>query len=305
MARRAAAIRGKRERRVRAATVAFLLALAGFAQAPGAAQQGAPERPGRVVSINACTDQLLFALADRDQIAALTHYAAEDDFSIYTAEVKASGLPLIRGSAEEVLKLKPDLVLAGTFTRRATRELLKQHGVRLALFPPSNNVDETKAAIRQAAQFLGHKDRGEALIAEIDRGLAAAPSLSGHGLSVLQLQRRGFVSGPDTLLGDLLARLGVENAAGRLGLKGVARSSVEAALKVKADALVLFDPSGRAADQGTALLQHPALADAYPPERRVILPGRLLVCGGPALPLAIAALADGLKPLSLRPAGRQ
>ena len=305
MARRAAAIRGRRKGRIRTAAVAFLLALGGLACLPGAAQQGAPERPERVVSINACTDQLLFALADRDQIAALTHYAVEDDFSIFTSEVKASGVPLMRGSAEEVLKLKPDLVLAGTFTRRATRELLAQHGIKLALFPPSKNVEETKAAIRQAAQLLGRKDRGEVLIAEIDGALAAAPSLSSRNLSILQLQRRGFVSGPDTLLGDLLTRLGVANAAERMGLKGVSRSSVEAALKVKADALVLFDPSARATDQGTALLQHPALADAYPPERRVILPGRLLVCGGPALPLAIAALTDGLNPLTPRAAGRQ
>ena len=301
MARRAAAIRGTRKGRICATAVAFLLALACFARPT----EAAPERPMRIVSINACTDQLLFALADRDQIAALTHYAAEDDFSIYTAEVKASGIPLIRGSAEEVLKLKPDLVLAGTFTRRATRELLKQYGANVALFPPSNTIDETKVAIRQAAQLFGQADRGEALIAGIDRALGAAPSLSSRNLSVLQLQRRGFVSGPDTLLGDLLTRLGVANAAARMGLKGVSRSSVEAALKAEADALVLFDPSARATDQGTALLQHPALAEAYPPGRRILLPGRLLVCGGPALPMAIEALADGLKLLSPRTAARQ
>jgi len=301
MARRAAAIRGRRGGAICTAAVAFLLGCAGFALSPEAAAEG----PTRIVSINACTDQLLFALADREQIAALTHYAADDDFSIYTAQVKASGVPLIRGSAEEVLKLKPDLVLAGTFTRRATRELLKQHGVKLVLVAPSNTVDETKATVRQAAQLFGHADRGETLVAGIDRALAAAPSLGGHGLAVLQLQRRGFVSGPDTLLGDLLTRLGVANAAAKLGLKGVSRSSVEAALKVKADALVLFDPATRAADQGAALLQHPAFADAYPPERRIVLPGRLLVCGGPALPMAIAALADALKPLSPRSAGRQ
>jgi iron complex transport system substrate-binding protein len=292
-------------RRIRGWTVVFLLALALSALAREPADAAA--RPMRIVSINACTDQLLFALADRDQIAALTHYAAKEDFSIFTAEVKASGIPLIRGTAEEVLKLKPDLVLAGTFTRRATRELLKQYGVNQALFPASDTVEEAKAAIRQAARLFGHEDRGEALIAEIDGALGAAASVhpGERKVSVLQLQRRGFVSGPDTLLGDLLARLGVTNAAGTLGLKGVSRSSVEAALKVRADALVLFDPSDRAADQGAALLQHPALAEAYPPDRRVILPGRLMLCGGPALPSAIAALADGLTHVSPRPAGRQ
>jgi iron complex transport system substrate-binding protein len=298
MARRAAAIRGRRAEVICAAAVAFLLVLAGFAQLA----EAAPERPLRVVSINACTDQLLFALADRDQIAALTHYAAEADFSIFPAEVKASGVPLIRGNAEEVLKLKPDLVLAGTFTRRATRELLTQYSVRIALFPASNTVEEAKAAVRQAAQLLGHEDRGEALIDRIDRALAAAPGLGGRQLSILQLQRRGFISGPDTLIGDLLTRLGVANAAAKLGLKGVSRSSLEAALKVKADALVLFDPAARAADQGAALLQHPALADAYPPERRIVLPGRLVICGGPALPEAIAALADALQGLPPRTA---
>ena len=247
-----------------AAAVAFLLALAAFALSPGAAQQAAAEHPMRIVSINACTDQLLFALADRNQIAALTHYAAEDDFSIYTGEVKASGIPLIRGSAEEVLKLKPDLVLAGTFTRRATRELLKQYGVNARAVPAIRHGRGDEGGDPAGGETLRPQDRGEALIAEIDRALAAAPSLSGRNLSVLQLQRRGFVSGPDTLLGDLLARLGVANAAERMGLTGVSRSSVEAALKVKADALVLFDPSARATDQGSALLQHPALAEAYP-----------------------------------------
>jgi iron complex transport system substrate-binding protein len=303
MARRKAAIRGRRKCGICAAAVAFLLATcSGF---PVAAQPDAPERPLRIVSINACTDQLLFALADREQIAALTHYAAEEEFSIYTAEVKASGVPLIRGNAEEVLKLKPDLVLAGTFTRRATRELLKQYGVNVALFPPSNTVDETKAAIRQAARLFGHQDRGQVLVGAIDRALAGVPGSSGSAISVLQLQRRGFVSGPDTLLGDLLRRMGVANAAERMGLKGVSRSSVEAALKARADALILFDPSARASDQGTALLQHPALAQAYPPDRRIVLPGRLLVCGGPALPSAIAALANALSSLSPRSADRR
>ncbi len=305
MARRAAAIRGRRKGRICAAAVAFLLALAVFALSPGAAQQAAAERPRRIVSINACTDQLLFALADRNQIAALTHYAAEDDFSIYTAEVKASGIPLIRGSAEEVLKLKPDLVLAGTFTRRATRELLKQYGVKVALFPPSDTVDETKAAIRQAAQLL--RPQGSRRGADCRNRSRAwrrtqpewpqslRPAIAAAGLRF----RTGYAARRSAVAAGRRERRGA------IGLEGVSRSSVEAALKVKADALVLFDPSARAADQGTALLQHPALAEAYPPERRVVLPGRLIVCGGPALPMAIEALADGLKPLSPRSAGRQ
>ena len=305
MAHEATAIRAKPIHRVCIAAVAFLLLPAGLAGRSHATDQGAAAPPKRIVSINACTDQLLFALADRGQIAALSRYAADDDYSIHTGEVKASGIKLIKGTAEEVLKLKPDLVLAGTFTRRATRELLKRYGVRLVLFPPADTIDQSKAAIRQAARLFGHADRGEALVGEIDRALMAAPSFGTRRLSVLQFQRRGFVSGPDTLIGDLLQKLGVGNAANGLGIRSVGRSSLEAALKAKADALVLFDPSASAADQGEAMLLHPALESAYPPERRIVLPGRLVVCGGPALPMAIAALTDALQHLPARISKRQ
>src|SRR5690606_39297055 len=58
--------------------------------------------PRRIVSINACADQLLLALADRQQILALTHYARDPNMSFYAD--RAQGLPTIRGDAEQVLK---------------------------------------------------------------------------------------------------------------------------------------------------------------------------------------------------------
>ena len=294
MARGASAIRAGSRRAVCSASVALLWISACAAAGPSPARAGAAEPPTRIVSINACSDQLLFALADRGRIAALTHYAVDDSYSIYSAQVLASGIRLIRGSAEEVLKLKPDLVLAGTYTRRATRQLLERHGVRLELLPPPANVEEARAAIRRVASLIGSKARGEALIARIEGALAAAPDLRAQGLTVLQIQRRGFVSGPETLVGDLLRRLGVANAAPQLGIDGIGRASLEAALKARADGLVLFDPAARATDQGAALLLHPALAALYPRQRRVSLPGRLVLCAGPALPLAIAELTKSL-----------
>jgi len=300
MARKASAIRASNGRALYRTAVSLLWIVACGGAGPAIAQtaEGAP--PKRIVSINACTDQLVFALADRDQIAALTRYAVRKDYSIYVEQVKASGIKLIRGSAEEVLKLKPDLVLAGTYTRRATRQMLQRLGVKLELFPPVDNIAETEAAIRKAAGLFGHADRGEALIEEIDHALAVAPDLRARRLAVLQLQRRGFVSGPETLVGDLLQKLGVANAAARLGIRQIGRASLETALKAREDALLLFDPSPRASDQGTAMLLHPALRAIYPPERRISLPGRLAICGGPALPLAVAELTKSLQQISPR-----
>ena len=53
--------------------------------------------------------------------------------------------------------------------------------------------------------------------------------------------------------------------------------------------------SQQAIDNGTALFSHPALATAVPHERRLAVPGRLTICGGPSTPAMIEALTDEVK----------
>ena len=260
----------------------------------GSATSSAENRPLQIVSINACTDQLLYALAEREQIAALTHYSVEDDYSIFAGEIRKSGIRRIQGSAEEVLKLKPDLVLAGTYTRQATRDLLERYGVRVELFPPARNIAGSEEAIRRVAKLTGNSEKGEALIERIEHALKAQASIRAKAPNLLQLQRGGYVSGPETLIGDMLSRLGARNAASGLGVERLGVTSLEMALKLQADGLVLFDPYAKATDQGSAMLLHSALRAIYPPERRIVIPGRLVICGGPSLPEAITELRHQL-----------
>lgn len=267
-----------------------ILAMAALALtlAPAAAQ------PRRVVSINACTDQLLFKLAP-ERIAALSTYAADPTLSVYADEVRASGAPLIRGNVEEVLKRKPDLVLAGSWTRRVTRERLKQEGIPVEEFAAPNTIEEVRVSIRRMAGLLGEEARGEAMLRGIDDAVSRAADASGRGLSALQFQRRGFTSGEGTLLGDIFRKLGLRNAAAPLGIRTVGRASLETVLKTRADLLILLEADGDAPDQGTALLHHPALRAAYPAERRLVLASRLTVCGGPAIAIALDRLADAVR----------
>jgi iron complex transport system substrate-binding protein len=57
------------------------------------------------------------------------------------------------------------------------------------------------------------------------------------------------------------------------------------------DYLLLDDDAARAIDNGSALLVHPALAHAVPPQRRLFVSGRLSICGGPSTPALIEMLA--------------
>ena len=93
-------------------------ALAGVAS-PAAPRVAAPSAPRRVVSLNPCLDAILVEVADRAQIAALSHYARQPQGSTIVAIART--LPETFESAEEVLMLRPDLVLASRHTALATR----------------------------------------------------------------------------------------------------------------------------------------------------------------------------------------
>ncbi len=251
--------------------------------------------PRRIVSINACTDQLVWALAGSQRIGALTFYSADPSFSPLASDIRKSGVRLIRGNAEEVLKLKPDLVFAGSFTRAITRERLQTFGVRVETFDPAESLAAAKADIARAALLLGEQARGEALIREIDTALAEAQAAFGASkLSVLQLRRAAYVSGAGTLFNDVIRSIGAENAGAGAGSEGARQVTLEEVLKLQPDALALFESLERPGDQGAALLSHPSLAAAVPPARRLVIPGNQIVCGGPYIPDLIRSISAAI-----------
>jgi iron complex transport system substrate-binding protein len=271
----------------KAARTGLAAALFAAAVLPGSAAASA-ERP-RVVSINLCTDQLLISLADPDQILGLSPYVRDPRRS-WVREA-ADRYPVLSGTAEEVLVLKPDLVLAGRFTRRATRELLKAHGLKVVEFEAATSVSQVVAQIRRAGVLLGHPDRADAKIAEIASAVSRARAAAlARPIVVLPLQRRGWISGRDTLMTSFLETVGLRNAGAALGAQG-GLLGLEEIVALKADMLLVSRSETAAEDQGSALLQHPALRERYPPERRLVLPEQMTVCGGPEIAAALDRLA--------------
>jgi iron complex transport system substrate-binding protein len=55
------------------------------------------------------------------------------------------------------------------------------------------------------------------------------------------------------------------------------------------------EDSGFAEDEGSAFLLHPALERFYPVTKRIVIPERLTVCGGPMLAEALERLASELE----------
>ncbi|TPQ40053.1 iron ABC transporter [Bradyrhizobium guangdongense] len=248
----------------------------------------------RIASMNVCTDQLLLSLADPGQIVGLSRYARDDWQSWRAAE--AQKFPVLSGGAEDILVLKPDVVVASLFDKRATRELLQANGVQLAEFSVPRTMDEVKAQIVRMGEITGQAERANAEVGRIDAAIQRArETLGQRNGRVLPLSRRGWVAGRDSLLGVLLREAGLRNAADELGIGDGAFISLEGILALKPDVLLLSEAGDRAEDEGRAFLLHPALARFYPPDQLIVIPDRLTVCGGVMLAEALDLLVSEMK----------
>jgi iron complex transport system substrate-binding protein len=258
------------------------------------------DNPQRIVSINLCADELLVTLADPDQIADLSIYATDPTLS-YVADA-AKRFRHDAAEAETVIDLKPDLILAGRFTKRATREMLGRLGYRVELLDSVTSIDNSIAQIRRIAALVGHPDRGEALVEKIEAAQARAEAKAAtmkERPTAAVYQRRGYVTGAETLTGELLSLAGFVNVAGDLTGKTGGFVPLEKIVATPPDMIVVSTAVARAQDQGSALLAHPALAALFPPDKRVALPDKLTACGGPSLPEAIdwlSAAAERAQP---------
>lgn len=258
----------------------------GASAAPVAPQPAAASvRPQRIVSLNLCTDQLVLALADRSQIAALTKNARDTEMS--AAAAQAQGVTLLKESAEQLFALRPDLIIGMPASRHPMLRPLGPEKYRTLDLGYGESYGTIIEHIRTVAAAVGHPARGEALIRRMDAELAQIGKLKG-GKVAAYYQRRGYMTGTGTLIDDLMARTGLVNLAAKLGKPPLSQISLEEMVAAKPDFLIVESATDRITDQGTEMLHHPALRGIP----RISIPQAWTVCGGPAYVLAARGIVQ-------------
>ena len=238
--------------------------------------------PRRVVSLNPCLDVILVHVADRAQIAAISHYSHEPSSS--SIGPAGATYPFTYESAEEVLSLRPDLVLTGRHSSPATRAALKRLGIPAELFAVPNSVEESLGQVRQVARAVHRPERGEAVIAQVRAALAAAAPRHGTPrLSAITYQAGGFATAPGTMMDEMMRRCGLDNAAARYGLKRTGNIPLELLVADPPDVLLAGEAEPGAPTWADRVLTHPALSRVATRMHRATFPQQLTFCGGPVL----------------------
>lgn len=225
----------------------------------------------RVASLNLCTDEYLLLLGRPAQIVSVS-YLSQDrlESPLWQAARHYWGN---RGSVEDVLTLRPTLILTMGGGGRSTALLASRLHIRSLDIPYANSLDDVAQNLRAVAAALGNSEAAEPWIARLRKLRSTSPSaardsiwVSGHGDSL-----------PTGSLGAQWLRLaGLEQRA----LPG-GRENLETLLTNPPKVLVLSNYRSSQMSSGQRWLDNPIVRDA--PSKRIDTDGRRWTCEGPLM----------------------
>ena len=241
-----------------------------------------------MVSTNLCTDQLAMLLAAPGQLISVSHVARDARVSAMAEEARS--VPTHHGGAEEIYLLRPDLVLASTFTSPATLQMLRQLGIAVEIVPPSNTLDDVRDRITQMGAALGREEAAAEMVAAYDARRASLQTTDGPRPRAALYAANGYTSGQQTLAGQILDAAGLTNIAGELGYAYSGVLPLELLAMAEPDMLIASTPYPRPS-RAEEILDHPVVRHLAARTNTAQIRDADWVCGTPHVLNAVEAVA--------------
>ncbi|MEO1039411.1 MAG: ABC transporter substrate-binding protein [Pseudomonadota bacterium] len=273
------------------------LLLLGLAVALGS-QAWADEARPRVVSLDYCADQYVLALADRDQIAAISS-GPDDAWSHFRS--RAEGLPLVRAAAEDVIALQPDLILRSYGGGPRALGFYERLGLEVHQIGYEPGLDAARARVREIGAALGQAARADVLIARMDATLLEAGAEASN-LGALYVTPGGVTAGAGVIVDDMLTAAGVRNLAAERGETGWPSLSLEALMLERPELVVtgFFNMPREQLDPWSAS-RHPLMRRRLDELTTIQLDGALLSCSAWFIAEAALKVSEAARDLSGAP----
>lgn len=227
-------------------------------------------------------------LAAPEQLISISHISHDPNVSVMFDQ--AQNYPINHGQGEEVFRLSPDLVLAGTFSSPYTVGLLRRLGVDVAQLPIVNSLDAIPGSIREVGRLLGREAEAEALVAQFDADLQALRADRNHTTRAALHYANNYTSGENSLAHEILTAAGFANIAAEAGLSGGGTLAMERLVMLMPDLVISGQPYP-GASRSEEVLDHPAMKALRDRHAGHALADAEWVCGTPAVLRAIARLA--------------
>ena len=253
------------------------------------------EKP-TVVSLDYCSDQYVLALADREQIVALSRDATEVH-SFYRE--RAVGIPQFHSTLEEILALKPDVVARNWAGSRHVNYLEKS-GFLVASTGYGHRKGVLLNNIRVIGRALGQDKRAEEKAGELDRRFDRLQNLPRKKQLVLYLTPSGYTAGKGTYVNELINLAGFRTMADEFDFSGWQQMPLELLTDRKPDLIIgsFFDMKSNH-NSSWSLTRHGFVHRMLENIPVIYVPGKYLSCNGIFLADAAEYILGELERLEL------
>jgi len=238
----------------------------------------AAAQPPSVASINLCTDQLVLSIADPAQILSLSWLSADPEESMLASTARE--FPLNYGSAEELIEIGADIVIAGSETSPFTRQLLRRLGSTVVEIEPAMSLDDIENNLRLVGGAIGRSAEAESVVASMRARVEAIRERRAEpARSAIVVRPGGFTIGRNTLAHELIELAGLDNRIAELDRWG--SLSIEALLSHDPEIIVVMSYRTAEASLADSVFSHPALVSLAESSERIAVPARYFACGAP------------------------
>jgi iron complex transport system substrate-binding protein len=253
-------------------------------------------RPMRIVSQSLASDEMLFPMVAPERLVGLSSLSRDAKYSNVVGEAARHPASSIE-TAEDIVRLRPDLVFVTTYSRAEVVQVLESTGAPVYRLANFDDVDGVMANLRRIGAAVGEEAAAERMAAEMQRRLAAvAARRAGRPPLRVLSYSGGFTAGRDTSFDDIVRRANAINEAAARGLEKFPRLSQEQVLAWNPDVLVAGALPGEAEAVRHQLLTGPGVGQTTAARRNqiVIIESRLLLAVSPHVVEAVEQLADRL-----------
>ncbi len=248
-----------------------LTACGPLGQAKPAKTITAPVKPMRIVSLDFCADQYVLKLIEPNRILALSPDAKKP---ISYLRRKAETIRTVRPNAEDVLQLKPDLIIRSYGGGPNASGFFQRAGVPVINIGWAGDFDSIKTVTQDVANGLGETHRGAQIVQNMDRRIAA---LKPHITTAraLYMTPSGTTAGTGTFVHEILTLAGLENFQTQSGWRDL---PLERLAYEHPDliAAAFFDTD---VENGWSAMRHPIARHQMEHHPAIALKGSWMSCG--------------------------
>lgn len=239
--------------------------------------------PGRVASVNLCTDEMLLLLARPNEIASVSFLSQDPLETVLWRQARR--FPANDGTIEQVLAARPRAILNMGGGGRSRAYLARRIGIYPVDIALPMSLNDVIANLRRVAAMLGDVHRADPWVRRIQALRRGAPKTAEDAIWI---SGGGFTLSPDSLGAQWLRLAGLKQRP----LAG-GKASLETLLIAPPKNLMISDYRSGQMSGGVRWLSHPIVRHAA--SRRLVTDGRAWTCMGPLMISEIERLKAAVK----------